>query len=100
INYMLEDSHAQIVLVGKKQLSRIKEGQKAINIDLSNKEIYDYNKGNIENISKPEDLSYLIYTSGSTGIPKGVMLKQQNLSNFYNAMKSTIKYLNDGNKHK
>ena len=100
INYMLEDSHAQIVLVGKKQLSRIKEGQKAINIDLSNKEIYDYNKENIENISKPEDLSYLIYTSGSTGIPKGVMLKQQNLSNFYNAMKSTIKYLNDGNKHK
>ena len=100
IEYMLKDSSAKVVLVGKEQLSRIKEGQKTINIDLSNEEIYSKNKENIENISKPEDLSYLIYTSGSTGIPKGVMLKQQNLSNFYNAMKRTIKYLNDKKHHK
>ena len=57
-------------------------------------------KENLENISKPEDLSYLIYTSGSTGTPKGVMLKQKNLSNFYNSMKNIIEYLKDGKNHK
>ena len=69
-------------------------------INMNAEEVYENNKENLENISKPEDLSYLIYTSGSTGTPKGVMLKQKNLSNFYNSMKNIIEYLKDRKNHK
>ncbi len=96
ISYMLSDSKAAILLTNNNH--SINTTAKIINIKLDNN-IYKSNKENIKNISKPEDLSYLIYTSGSTGIPKGVMLTQKNLSNFYHAMKSQIKYLKDGKKH-
>lgn len=100
IEYMLKDSNAEILLTDEKQLQRIKTNKKIINIKLDNKEIYGKNEENLENISKPEDLSYLIYTSGSTGTPKGVMLTQKNLSNFYNAMIENIEYLRDKKPHK
>ena len=90
VEYMLKDSNAGILL---SETNKIKTDKQIISINLNNK-IYEENKENLENISKPEDLSYLIYTSGSTGTPKGVMLKQQNLTNFYNAMLQNIEYLN------
>ena len=96
IEYMLKDSNASILLTSEG--NRIKTDKKIININ--DEKIYKENKENLENISKPEDLSYLIYTSGSTGTPKGVMLKQHNLSNFYNSMKETIEYLKDEKQHK
>ena len=96
IEYMLEDSNASVLLTSDN--NRIKTDKKIINI--KDEKIYEKNKDDLKNISKPEDLSYLIYTSGSTGTPKGVMLKQQNLSNFYNSMKNTIEYLKDNDKHK
>ena len=100
IEYMLEDSNAEFLLTDEKQIQRIKTDKKVINIKLNNKEIYGKNEENFENISEPEDLSYLIYTSGSTGTPKGVMLTQQNLSNFYHAMIENIEYLKDEKPHK
>ena len=96
VQYMLEDSDASILLTSQNR--RNKADKKIINV--KDPSIYENHKENLENISRPEDLSYLIYTSGSTGTPKGVMLKQQNLSNFYNSMKNTIDYLKDGKNHK
>ena len=100
IEYMLSNSKADILLTEKELINKVNFEKEIIDITLNNREIYDKNINNIENISKPEDLSYLIYTSGSTGKPKGVMLTQKNLSNFYNSMKKNIEYLNDGKKHK
>ena len=96
IEYMLEDSEATIILTSQNR--RNLADKKLINV--KDERIYEEHKENLENISKPEDLSYLIYTSGSTGTPKGVMLKQKNLSNFYNSMKNIIEYLKDGKNHK
>ena len=98
IEYMLEDSNSEILLTTGKR--KLKTNKRILDISLENTKIYNNNKENIKNISKPDDLSYLIYTSGSTGTPKGVMLKQQNLSNFYNSMKHKIAYLKDKQKHK
>ena len=96
IEYMIEDSEATIILTSQNR--RNLADKKLINV--KDERIYENHKENLENISKPEDLSYLIYTSGSTGTPKGVMLKQKNLSNFYNSMKNIIEYLKDGKNHK
>ncbi len=96
IEYMLQDSNAKILLTSEK--GRINTDKTII--DIRDPKIYEKDKENIDNISKPEDLSYFIYTSGSTGTPKGVMLKQENLSNFYNSMKTMIRYLQDRKNHK
>ena len=96
IEYMLEDSDASIILTSQNR--RNLADKKLINV--KDIKIYEEHKENLENISRPEDLSYLIYTSGSTGTPKGVMLKQYNLSNFYNSMKNIIEYLKDGKNHR
>ena len=100
IEYMLSDSNVEVLLTTTNQIKRIKKDKKIINIEITNNKIYNQNKENLKNITKPEDLSYMIYTSGSTGKPKGVMLKQKNLTNFYNSMKEQIDYLKDNKQHK
>ncbi len=102
ISYMLENSKASVILSAEHLASKIENinfNGKVIFADLNNEEIYNLPKNNIDNISKPDDLSYIIYTSGSTGMPKGVMLTQKNLTNFINSMINKIEYLNDGIYH-
>ena len=100
IEYMLKNSNVEILLADIEQLDKIESDKKTIDISLKDNPIYNENKDNLENISKPEDLAYLIYTSGSTGLPKGVMQTQKCLSNFYNSMIKEIPYLNDNKQHR
>ncbi len=100
IHYMLENSKTSLLLSTPKLIEKGNYSLEYIDISLSNTPIYNSHKDNLENISNPKDLSYIIYTSGSTGNPKGVMLNQQNLMNFYHAMISSAKYLTDGKSHK
>ena len=100
INYMLDNSKTSLLLSIPKLIQKGNYSVDYIDISLNNTSIYDAHKQNIENISNPKDLSYIIYTSGSTGNPKGVMLNQQNLMNFYNAMINSAEYLTDNKHHK
>lgn len=100
IQYMLKDSKTSLLLSIPKLIEKGDYSIEYLDISLSNTSIYNFHKENLKNISRPKDLSYIIYTSGSTGAPKGVMLNQQNLMNFYNSMISSAKYLSDGQKHK
>ncbi|MDT8717660.1 amino acid adenylation domain-containing protein [Clostridium sp. 19966] len=77
INYMLEDSKADILLTEQELSSEI--DFKGCLIDLKDAEIYSPNKENLENISKAENIAYVIYTSGTTGRPKGVAVIQRNV---------------------
>ena len=100
IKYMLKNSKTALLLSNEKLIKKGNYNIDFIDISLENSSIYDVHKENIENISNPDDLSYIIYTSGSTGNPKGVMLTQKNLMNFYHSMILSAPFLTDGKKHR
>ncbi|WP_445454938.1 amino acid adenylation domain-containing protein [Flavobacterium sp. HNIBRBA15423] len=78
LNYMLEDSRAE-VLVTNREYEELIAGTNAKRILLEN--VIDKNQqvSNIEQMNRPEDLCYIIYTSGTTGNPKGVMVEHRNV---------------------
>lgn len=95
INYMLEDSNANILLTNSKNYEIVKkENIRKIDIGLDSN-IYENEGKEISIDIDYNDLMYLIYTSGSTGKPKGVMLKHQNIINFLLGTKNVIDFNND-----
>lgn len=96
INYMLDSSHAEILLT-KKHLENNIEFKNKISIDLKNSDVYKFSTENLKNINEPEDLIYCIFTSGSTGKPKGVMIPHRVISNFTNYCNNYVEYLKNPN---
>ena len=91
IEYMLEDSNAQKLLVNHNTCGVIDSFNGKVNI--SENKVYKENEmGSRMATTKPDDLMYLIYTSGSTGKPKGVMLKHKNIINFLLGTKRVIDF--------
>lgn len=80
IEYILNDSAAQIMLVNSKLPSTLNYSCTVLN--LNDEELYCGNGENLNIYNSPDDLVYIIYTSGSTGKPKGVMIKHRGLVNY------------------
>ena len=82
LQFMLEDSHAAILLTQTK-LRHVFPNRKmpAIFLDEDWPHGAHPNGENLENITAPQNLSYLVYTSGSTGKPKGVAMVHRALVN-------------------
>lgn len=79
INYLLNDSGANLLLVQGPLKPGVKFGPEIIVLDtngFSQEETTD-----LANINSPNDLAYVIYTSGTTGKPKGVLVEQHSISN-------------------
>lgn len=81
LQFMLEDSHAAVLLI-QRTLRHVFPNRNAPALFLDE----DWrgarlSGNNPENITTPENLSYLIYTSGSTGKPKGVAMVHRALVN-------------------
>ncbi|MCK4258406.1 MAG: amino acid adenylation domain-containing protein [Halanaerobiales bacterium] len=80
IEFMLNDSHAEIVLLQNHLLGKVNfKGEK---INISDKELLRGDSSNLEVINQSRDLAYMIYTSGSTGNPKGVMIEHRGVVNY------------------
>ncbi|GAB1528923.1 MULTISPECIES: amino acid adenylation domain-containing protein [Brevibacillus] len=77
ISFMLEDSHAKVMLVNQNGQSGVDFSGTIIDLDAETS--YREDSSNLDAISGPNDLAYIIYTSGTTGKPKGVMIEHRNL---------------------
>nr|WP_309245933.1 non-ribosomal peptide synthase/polyketide synthase [Bacillus glycinifermentans] len=78
IEYMLDDSGAEIILVDKKT-GAIGQRQEAVYLDGG---FDSLSADRLEPAGDPDSLAYIIYTSGSTGKPKGTMIRQRGLVNY------------------
>ncbi|MCK4258506.1 MAG: non-ribosomal peptide synthase/polyketide synthase [Halanaerobiales bacterium] len=90
IKYMLEDSHASLLLL-EKDIADIGEfrGER---INLADEKLYIGDSSNPVNVNQAKDLAYVIYTSGSTGNPKGVMIEHRSVHNFITAISDQIEF--------
>ncbi|MCM3783799.1 amino acid adenylation domain-containing protein [Neobacillus mesonae] len=79
IRYMLEDSGAEVVLVGPggEKAQPALEGRTLVQLTDWRHEVLE----DPECKAKPGNLAYIIYTSGTTGNPKGVMIENRSLVN-------------------
>jgi amino acid adenylation domain-containing protein len=82
--YMLEDSHAPVLLTQPGLLSRLGNAKpEVVHFSSDWKILEGRSTRNPARPSDPESLAYVIYTSGSTGQPRGVMLEHRGLVNHH-----------------
>lgn len=90
IDYMLENSHCNLVLCFDSSY----EFEHMLNVKLdTNTMLYSGDCTNLNIVNLPTDPSYIIYTSGSTGNPKGVMLNHMALTNLTNSLNNSVEFL-------
>ncbi|MDH2433777.1 amino acid adenylation domain-containing protein [Pokkaliibacter sp. MBI-7] len=83
--YMVEQSGVATVLSQSSLLDQLPlQPEQALLLDQL--DLHCYSAQRLALPVHAEQLAYMIYTSGSTGLPKGVMVRQQALSNFLLSM--------------
>ncbi|KAA6451959.1 non-ribosomal peptide synthetase [Bacillus swezeyi] len=80
IQYILDDSNAEIVLTQSHLQQRLAHAGTIVQLDEESS--YHEDASNLEPLSHANHLAYVIYTSGSTGKPKGVLIEHQGLTNY------------------
>ncbi|MDA3927423.1 MAG: amino acid adenylation domain-containing protein, partial [Prolixibacteraceae bacterium] len=84
IDFMLEDTKAQIILSQKSIVDNNNSTlplDKVITIDLDSNSYTNEETYNLDKYCTAKDLAYVIYTSGTTGKPKGVMVEHYSVMN-------------------
>lgn len=85
IQYMINDSHMEILLTQKQYDLKVEGVNKKIYLDDSLS--YSDHSSNLKDMCQSHNLAYIIYTSGSTGKPKGVMIEHRNVIAYVTAFK-------------
>lgn len=82
LDYMLEDSGAQVVITQERRKAELEAtGKLVVSVDGDRERINEHSEQRLDAEILPESLAYIIYTSGSTGKPKGVMTSHKAISN-------------------
>jgi amino acid adenylation domain-containing protein len=90
IEYMVNDSHAMLVLTRGETAGRF--NLQVDQLDFDELMRMQADGSNPDRINTARDLAYVIYTSGSTGKPKGVMIEHQSVHNFIHGMTQRIDF--------
>lgn len=86
IGFMIEDSHARVILTQSALLHRLPDtAAPAICLDTNSSAFADESSENLQASGAPDNLAYVIYTSGSTGRPKGVLVAHRGVTNMIEA---------------
>ncbi|CAF4553189.1 unnamed protein product [Rotaria socialis] len=83
IQFILQDTKAELVIVNKKYMTRL-DSYTMIKIEIDSISITLADNSNSHNphpIASNDNLAYVIYTSGTTGNPKGVMIEHRGAIN-------------------
>jgi amino acid adenylation domain-containing protein len=76
LQFMLEDSAAQVVLTEQQLAARLpRHNGKQICLDQESEQLAAESSERLSSLNLPQSLAYVIYTSGSTGRPKGVAIE-------------------------
>lgn len=94
INYILQDSKAEIMLSTHKLVQSYALEIRDV-IDLEDEELYALPNDEVININQSHDLAYVIYTSGTTGRPKGVMVEHKGVISLRHWFESDLGIGND-----
>jgi amino acid adenylation domain-containing protein len=79
--YILEDSHAPVVLTESHLRRRLPDSSaRVVVLDDDRIRIQKYGRENLAVVVNDRNAAYLIYTSGSTGQPKGMVIEHRNIS--------------------
>ncbi|HEY0733697.1 MAG TPA: amino acid adenylation domain-containing protein [Herpetosiphonaceae bacterium] len=91
LSYMLEDSHARVVL-SQQMLPAAPLGShtQAVALDQLREALPRYPVAQPQRRISPDNLAYLIYTSGSTGRPKGVMVSHSQVINLFTGIDAIV----------
>ncbi len=100
IKFIIDDTKLNILLMNN-NIRITKKNKNKINFNLLNILIFNDEFLDKNNINKyrnnpninagKKDISYLIYTSGTTGKPKGVLIKNESVSNLIEFQKNNLK---------
>jgi iturin family lipopeptide synthetase B len=90
IAYILEDSKARLLLLGKDTQKGLAYEGPALRISELLEENLLQEAPEAQTPVAPDHLCYVIYTSGSTGLPKGVMISHRNVLNFFAGMSRSL----------
>ncbi|WP_114789081.1 amino acid adenylation domain-containing protein [Niabella yanshanensis] len=82
IEYMLENSGAEILLTSTRYKSRFTTGALEVLVEDIRSDLSEYPATLPNVVINPDSLVYILYTSGSTGRPKGVMIANKSLVNY------------------
>lgn len=85
VNYLLEDSQAAFLICDEEDAVKIKP---TLSITILDASVLDHGDASgfeiLQGSRSPEKVANIIYTSGSTGNPKGVLVTQKNLADYFN----------------
>jgi amino acid adenylation domain-containing protein len=96
LTFIVQDAQIPILLTQQQLIQALPESltrvTRVVCLDVEWGAIAQQNPQNFNSKNTVDNLAYIIYTSGSTGQPKGVLVKHENVTRLFDAVKSSFNF--------